>query len=92
MTNMNLDEMLEAAGYAFNLKDCTIEELRIPPDGAVHPITYVGMAAQELDWNVCREVMSDYLENSFLVMDEDADLDLSDDFTDFDNFPTFGDD
>ena len=89
MTNMNLDEMLEAAGYAFNLKDCTIEELRIPPDGAVHPITYVGMAAQELDWNVCRQVMSDYLENSFLVMDEAADLDLSDDFGDFSDFPPF---
>ena len=29
-TNMNLQEMLDAASYAYSLRDCTIEELRIP--------------------------------------------------------------
>ena len=76
-TNMNLDDMVEAMKYAFSLRDCTMEELRIPPDGAAHGITYAGMAAQELDWAVCRDAMADYLENSFLVLDEDADYDES---------------
>ncbi|MBQ8160443.1 MAG: LCP family protein [Clostridia bacterium] len=71
LTNMNLDMMLTAMDQAFQLKECTIEELRIPPDGAVHPITFAGMAAQELDWVKCREAMADYLENSFLVLDEE---------------------
>ena len=61
---------------AYGLRDCTIEELRIPPDGAVHPISYAGMAAQELDWDVCRASMSNYLENSFLVLDEETEESL----------------
>ena len=64
--------MLDAARYAYSLRDCTVEELRIPPDGAVEPITYASMAVQEIDWNVCRQAMQDYLQNSFLVRDEDG--------------------
>jgi len=73
MTNINLEGMLEAAQYAYSLRDCTIEELRLPPDGAVTPITFASMAVQEVDWEVCRQVMADYLQNSFLVVDEDED-------------------
>ena len=72
MTNLNLDRLLSFVDTAYSLRDCTVEELRIPPDGAVHPINYAGMAAQELDWEKCREAMRDYLENSFLVMDESS--------------------
>ena len=71
LTNMSLDEMVEAMNYAMALRGCTMEELRIPVDGAVSPITYAGMSVQELDWPVCRAAMADYLENSFLVMDEE---------------------
>ena len=89
LTNLNADEMMNAAQIAFGLKNCTIEELRIPPDNAVHPITYVGMAAQELDWPVCRSVMSDYLVNSFLVLDPDTELEAIDDFDEFNDFGSF---
>ncbi len=70
-TNINLEGMLEAARYAFDLRDCTIEELRIPPDGAVRPITFASMATQELDWDACRQTMANYLQNSFLVIDDE---------------------
>ncbi len=70
-TNMNLEELMEAASFAFALKDCTIEELRLPPDGAVTPINYLEMAAQEVDWEACRVAMADYLQNSFLVIDDE---------------------
>ena len=70
-TNMNMEEVMQAAEYAFSLKDCTIEELRIPPEGAAHSIDYANMAAQEVDWEVCRAAMADYLQNSFLVADDD---------------------
>lgn len=73
MTNMNMEEVMQAAEYAFSLKDCTIEELRIPPEGAAHSIDYANMAAQEVDWEVCRAAMADYLQNSFLVIDDDED-------------------
>lgn len=70
-TNMSLEEMVQAMDYAYGLRGCTIEELRIPPDGAVHPISYAGMSVQELDWPACREAMADFLQNSFLVIDEE---------------------
>lgn len=71
MTNMSLEDMREAASIAFELRGCTIEELRIPQDEDVHPITYVGMAVQELDWEACRARMANFLQSSFLVMDDD---------------------
>ena len=71
MTNINLEEMLNAARYAYSLRDCTIEELRIPPDGAASPITFASMAVQEIDWEACRSAMANYLKNSFLVVEDD---------------------
>jgi len=71
MTNINLEKMTDAAKYAFSLRDCTIEELRIPPDGAAQHLTFAGMATQEIDWEACRAAMADYLQNSFLVIDEE---------------------
>lgn len=71
MTNMSLEEMLEAMDYAYGLRGCTVEELRIPQDDAVSPITYAGMAVQEVDWGKSREDMADYLQNSFLVIDDE---------------------
>ena len=70
-TNINLEGMLEAAKFAYDLRDCTIEELRLPPDGAASPINFAAMAVQEIDWDVCRQSMANYLHNSFLVVDED---------------------
>ncbi len=70
-TNMNLEEALQAAEYAYNLRNCTVEELRIPPENAVKPIDFANMAAQEVDWEACRTAMADYLQNSFLVIDDE---------------------
>ncbi len=71
MTNMNLDDMLQAAEQAYSLRECTMEELRIPVDGAVRAINHANMMAQEVNWPVCREAMYDYLQNSWLVMDDE---------------------
>ena len=71
MTNMNLDDMLQAAEQAYSLRECTMEELRIPVDGAVRAINHANMMAQEVNWPVCRDAMYDYLQNSWLVMDDD---------------------
>ena len=73
MTNMSLEEMLEAMDYAYALRGCTVEELRIPQDDAVSPITYAGMAVQEVDWEKSREDMADFLQNSYLVIDDEDD-------------------
>ena len=71
LTNMSTDEMVEAMNYAMELRGCTVEELRLPPDGAASPITYAGMSVQEIDWVACRQAMDEYLQNSFLVLDDE---------------------
>ena len=63
--------MVEAMEYCLDLRDCTIEELRIPQEGDHHGITYAGMSVHEVDWAASREKMADFLQNSFLVVDED---------------------
>ena len=75
MTNMSLDDMIQAAEQAYSLRECTIEELRIPMEGAVRSHHYAGMATQEINWYYCREQMDDYLQNSFLVVDDEDDED-----------------
>ena len=77
MTNMNMEEIIEAARYAYDLRECTIEELRIPQDGAVRRIMFAKMMTEELNWPYCREAFADYLQNSFLVADDE---DEDDDF------------
>ena len=71
LTNMNAEQLVTAMDQAFSLRDCTIEELRLPQDDAVHPINYANMSAQEVDWAMCREDFHEYLTSSWLVMDEE---------------------
>ena len=71
VTNVTMPEMLEAMEYAMQLRGATVEELRLPVDGSVHGITYVGMAVQEADFDVNRAALKDYMENSFLVIDDE---------------------
>ena len=72
-TNMSLEDMIEAMECCFELRDCTIEELRIPQDGDSHGITYAGMSVHEIDWEASRQKMADFLQNSYLVVDDDDD-------------------
>lgn len=78
LTNMSLSDTVDAMEQAYSLRGCIMEELRIPPDGAAHGITYAGMQTQEIDWDVCRAALADFLENSFLVLDDNNDSDFSD--------------
>jgi len=69
-TNMTLDDMIAAMEQALKLRTCVIEELRIPQDDAVHPISYAGMAVQEVDWVMSREDMANFLSSGWLVIDD----------------------
>lgn len=70
LTNVTAAEMLEAMEYALTLRGVTVEELRLPIDEAVSALTYVGMSVQEADFDLCRAALNDYLQSSFLVMEE----------------------
>ena len=71
MTNMTLEDMVLAMEQAYSLRSCIIEELRIPQEDAVSPISYAGMSVQEIDWVKSREDMDDYLECGWLVIDDE---------------------
>ena len=74
-TNMNLNEMLQAAEYAFGLQNCTIEEFRVPTEKTKRSHHHANMATWEINWGVVREEYADYLQNSFLVADDEDDDD-----------------
>ncbi len=72
-TNMTLADMIEAAKYAFGLRDCTIEEFRVPHnDFAVRRINFAAMATEEINWPYVREAFEYYLQNTVLTADEPA--------------------
>lgn len=75
-TNMSGDDMLKALDQAYSLRSCVIEELRIPQEDARKSITYAGMSVQDINWEMCREDMADFLECGWLVIDEDEDDDF----------------
>ena len=67
VTNMNLDEMMRIMDQAYSLRDCTVEELRIPPDGLGTPMTDDQSVIQDVNWPGCREVFLDFLSRSLLT-------------------------
>lgn len=69
LTNMTLNELMEAMEYALTLRGVTVEELQMPLDSAAHNINYAGMAVREVDFATCREAVADYMDKSFLVAD-----------------------
>ena len=77
-TNMSLKEMTDAAGIAYSLRDCTIEEFRVPPEGDVRPITYGNMSAEEIRWTSVREKYHEFLDHTTLVY-RDVDFVVDDD-------------
>ncbi len=70
-TNMSGEDMLKALDQAYSLRSCVIEELRLPQDDARKPITYAGMSVQDVNWAMCREDMAEYLECSWLVIEDE---------------------
>ena len=71
-TNLNLQDMLDAASMAWNLRDCTIEEFRVPPsDDEVRSITYAAMAALEINWPAVRAKYHEFLDHTTLTRDID---------------------
>ena len=74
-TNITMNEALEAAEYAYGLRNCTIEEYRVPADRFKRSHHFANMATWEVNWGAVREDYADYLQTSFLVADDEDDDD-----------------
>ena len=70
-TNMTLKEMTDAASMAYSLRDCTIEEFRVPPQEDVRSITFGNMSALEINWASVRAKYLEFLDHTTLVRDVD---------------------
>lgn len=66
-TNMTMMDFIEAAGYAFELRDAEIEQMRIPIDGTGEEFYYLEMATQQIDVPANREALLEFLYESFTV-------------------------
>ena len=77
-TNMTLREMLDAAAMAYELRDCTIEEFRVPAQEDVRSITFGNMSALEINWTSTREKYHEFLDHSTLIRDIDFIVDDED--------------
>ena len=69
-TNMTLDQLMQALGYALQVAGATPEGLQMPASDAMTPITYAGMSTREVDFEKCRALLKEFLDNSFVVVDE----------------------
>ena len=46
------------------------EGLQMPANDAMTPITYAGMSTRQVDFEKCRQLIKEFLDNSFVVVDE----------------------
>ena len=69
LTNMTMNDLLTALGYALQVAGSEPEGLQMPADDAMEPITYAGMSTRQVDFEKCRTILSEFLDNSYVVVD-----------------------
>ena len=60
-TNMTMADLLEAAGYALELRGIDAEGMQMPPQEAMEPITYAGMSTRQVDFDMAREQLWQFI-------------------------------
>lgn len=61
-TNMTMADMLEAVGYAMELRGVTPEGIQMPPQEAMESISYAGMSTRQVDFDAAREALAAFLD------------------------------
>lgn len=61
-TNMTMADMLEAVGYAMELRGVTPEGIQMPPQEAMESISYAGMSTRQVDFDAAREALTAFLD------------------------------
>ncbi|MCE5343014.1 MAG: LCP family protein [Eubacteriales bacterium] len=68
-TNMTMNDLLQAVGYALQVASAEPEGLQMPTNESMEPIMYAGMSTRQVDFDLCRKVLQEFLDNSFVVID-----------------------
>lgn len=67
-TNLSLYEMMETFNVAFALRGNKVEQFRLPVKGSYKPFTYMNMQTQQVDFEMNRHALWDFMfENVFVV-------------------------
>lgn len=61
-TNLTMADLLEAAGYALQLRGVEPEGIQMPPDESMRPIIYAGMSTREVDFAEAQRLLSEFLQ------------------------------
>ncbi|NLB90305.1 MAG: LCP family protein [Clostridiales bacterium] len=69
VTNLSLIEMLGWVDLAMQVKDGELEGIQMPVEGAYEGVTYAGMSVKQVDFEMCRRELHDFLDGGFLVLD-----------------------
>lgn len=59
--NLTMADLVEAAGYAMELRGVEPEGMQMPSDAALEPITYAGMETRQVDFEMARKELADFL-------------------------------
>jgi len=59
--NLTMADLVEAAGYAMELRGVTPEGLQMPSNAALSDITYAGMQTREVDFELARKELATFL-------------------------------
>ena len=70
-TNMSTDDMMDALDLAMELKGLPLENIRMPVEGTFRELPYAGMATKEIDFDLNREALWNFLLDSFVVSEDD---------------------
>ncbi len=70
LTNMTLSDLVDAAGSAMQLRGVSPEGIQMPPNEAMQPITYAGMSTRQVDFELCRTLLAQFLDSGFEVVEE----------------------
>ena len=70
-TNLTTADLADGVGYAMQLRGVTVEGKQMPQDEALHAITYAGMQTREVDWELARQELAEFLEGDSFGVTED---------------------
>ncbi|MBR6571745.1 MAG: LCP family protein [Clostridia bacterium] len=61
MMNLTTEDLVQAAGYAMELRGVTPEGMQMPSDAALTDIVFAGMQTREVDFEMAREELAQFL-------------------------------
>ena len=70
LTNLTMADLVAAVGYALELRGVEPEGIQMPLEESMENITYAGMATRQVDFEMCREALAEFLQEASFEVSE----------------------